>query len=202
MKTVTVFVEGAIEKPKNPIEKELTTKCRRAFSKLFGMKHVSFVPCGGRGTTFRQFKAEFENQSRTSWPILLVDSEEEVILESKIEHLKKQDGWDFPVGVEERHIQFMSTCMESWLIYEQKGLRAFYGRCLQESGLPSRFEMERRHRHLLFENLCHATRDCVKEKVYSKGIAFQILEGVDREILKELTYFKLAFTAIQGHINK
>ena len=162
------------------------------------MQHVIFVPCGGRKQAFDDFVTAFQNPDKT-WPILLVDSEDEVTELSKREHLRKRDGWIFPQDVAERQVQLMATCMESWLLYDHDALRSFYGACLQESGLPSRIAMEKRHRHTLFDTLRHVTRDCAKDKVYDKGIAFQILAHVKGETLRELTYFDEAFKAIKGH---
>ena len=193
MKTVTVYLEGAEKK-----NKQLVNDCRKGFSELFGMRHAIFVPCGGRKQAFDDFAIAFQNPDGT-WPILLVDSEDEVAETSKIDHLRKRDGWRFPEGVEERQVQLMTTCMESWLIYERKGLKTFYGSCLQENGLPSKFEMETRHRHTVFDILRHVTRDCVRDKVYGKGIAFQILALVSGETLRELKYFEMAYIAIKGH---
>lgn len=199
MKTVTVYLEGAVGKPKNPQEKKRVNDCRASFAKLFGMKHVVFIPCGGRKQAFDDFEVAYKNPDG-SWPILLVDSEDEVIDESKIEHLTKRDGWQFPEGVAERQVQLMATCMESWLIYDREGLKTFYGSCLQESGLPSKFEMETRHRHVLFNILKHITRNCAREKVYDKGIGFKILLKADCDVLKELKYFKMAYDHIEGHM--
>jgi len=162
------------------------------------MKHVVFVPCGGRKKAFDDFITAFQNPNGT-WPILLVDSEDEVLDESKIQHLTQRDAWRFPDEVVERQVQLMATCMESWILYERDGLRAFYGQCLHESGLPSTFETEKRHRHTLFETLQHVTRTCAKDKVYAKGIAFQILMRMSRETLMDLKYFAEAYQKIKGH---
>ena len=97
-----VYVEGGGDS-------SLDRECREGFSKLFeklGLR-VQFVACGPRDQAFKRFR-NAALKSDGTWPILLVDSEEVVVLPTKKEHLTNRDtNWQFPENVTERQVQLM-----------------------------------------------------------------------------------------------
>lgn len=193
-------------KPKIYVEgggnSSLNRECREGFAKLFGKLGLSvqFVACGSRNEAFKDFKNAVL-QSEDTWPILLVDSEEVVMLPTKREHLTKRDAtWQFPDSVAERQVQLMTTCMESWLICDKQTLKEYFGQCFKDTSLPSSHSIEEKDHHEVIEALKAATRDCGKDKGYDKGRhSFKILARLDPQKLMGLTYFDEAFKAIKGH---
>ena len=190
-----VYVEGGGDS-------SLDRECREGFSKLFeklGLR-VQFVACGPRDQAFKRFR-NAALKSDGTWPILLVDSEEVVVLPTKKEHLTNRDtNWQFPENVTERQVQLMTTCTESWLVCDRNALKDYFGQCFKEGSLPSTHNIEEKDHHEVIEALKVATRDCGKDKSYDKGQhSFKVLARLDPQKLIGLTYFDEAFKAIKGH---
>ena len=190
-----VYVEGGGNS-------SLNRECREGFAKLFSKLGlpVQFVACGSRDSAFKDFKNAVLKSDET-WPILLVDSEEVIVLSTKKGHLTKRDAvWQFPESVTERQIQLMATCMESWLLCDRPTLLEYFGQYFKEGSLPSQIAIEDRDHHEVIEALNAATRDCGKGKSYDKGRhSFKVLARIDPQKLMGLKYFHEAYLAIKGH---
>ena len=190
-----VYVEGGGNS-------SLDRECRQGFSEFFkkmGLQ-VQFIACGPRDKAFKRFKNAVEKSDGT-WPILLVDSEEVVTTPTKREHLINRDmTWQFLDSVEERQVQLMTTCMESWLVCDKQTLREYFGQCFTETSLPVISNIEDKDHHEVIKALEAATRDCGKDKGYSKGQhSFKILAKLNPQNLMGLKYFDEAHKAIKGH---
>lgn len=186
MVAVTIYVEGGGS------SKELRTRCREGFSKLFekcGFKGrmPAIVSCGSRSAAFKDFGTAWAARKNDTICLLLVDSEDPVQdVESPWKHLAERvdDQWKKPAKADDRHALLMTTCMETWIIADRTALREHYGEDLQESALPSLQELEALSREEIQECLVRATRDCRNR--YQKGTrSFQILAKIDPRTLKE-----------------
>lgn len=195
---VTIFVEGGGD------SKEQIVRCREGFRKLIEKagftrpKSPAITACGGRGRAYDKFKT-FAAISSGGYSILLVDSEDPVNnveetpdSDAAWEHLKARDGWERPAGVENDQAQLMVTCMETWLMADQKALRDFFGHRLHTNALLPLHNLEARTRHEVREALQHATRNCGKDRTYAKGErSFKILAELDPATLKNhLLHFR------------
>ena len=189
--SVKIFIEGAAS---GPDSKNLQIQCRENFHKLFKKCGFAASPslrvCGGRGNAYDLFKEACAHATTYDYVGLLVDSEDPVDdIEKTWEHLEKRDSWDKPTGVSDEQVLLMTTCMESWIVSDQNALRAHFKQHLQESALPSLFEMESRHRHDIQDALVHATRNC--KNAYKKGKrSFDVLGKLEpAELRKHLPSF-------------
>lgn len=180
---VKVYVEGGGN------SKDLKTRCRKGFSKLFekaGLRGQmpGVVACGTRNDTFRDFSVALTNGGRGSAvPILLVDSET-AVKTSPWDHLRRQDGWVKPPqsAVDQAHL--MVQVMESWFLADANALREYFGDGFRDSALPRRTDIESIPKGEVLTALSRTSRNTTKG-AYSKGQhSFQILELVDADTLE------------------
>jgi len=108
------------------------------------------------------------------------------------EHLQARDGWERPAGVENDQAQLMVTCMETWIMADRTAMRTVFGANLQENALLAVQGLEQRDRHAVQEALEHATRNCGRDRAYTKGRrSFQVLAELSPATLgKHLPYFR------------
>ena len=181
--SAVIYIEGGGD------SKYLHMYCRKGFRNLldkcgFSGRMPRLVACGGRTNTFEDFKSRLKLSSQDDYIAMLIDSE--VIVEDTKktwDHLKRQDGWDKPLGAHDEQALLMVTCMETWIITDRDALCSHYGANLQESALPSLINMETRDRKSVQEALIHATRNC--KNVYTKGKqSFEVLAEIKPEALR------------------
>ncbi len=146
------------------------------------------VAGGGRSDTFKLFAKALGHPDTTA--ILLVDSETP-ITQGPWKHLQIQDGWEPPDAISNDQVQFMATCMETWIVADRDALRKFFGPCLQENALPPLQFLEHHPKQDVQNALKQATRDC-EGKSYQKGaLSFQLLTRLDSTTLSQhLAYFR------------
>jgi hypothetical protein len=205
---VTIFVEGGGD------SKEQIVRCREGFRKLIEKagftrpKSPAITACGGRRRAYDKFKT-FVAISDSGYPILLVDSEDPVNnagespnSDAAWKYLKARDGWERPSSVENDQAQLMVTCMETWLMADQRALWGFFGQRLYTNALLPLHNLEVRTRHEVQESLQHATRDCGKDRTYAKGEkSFKILAQLDPATLKEhLLHFRRLIATLDLHL--
>lgn len=205
---VTIFVEGGGD------SKEQIVRCREGFRKLIEKagftrpKSPSITACGGRGRAYDKFKT-FAAISESGHPILLVDSEDPVNnveeqpdSDAAWKHLKVRDAWERPAGVGNDQAQLMVTCMETWLMADQKALKDFFGQHLHTNALLPLHNLEARARREVQEALQHATRDCGKDRTYTKGEkSFKVLAELDPARLKKhLLHFRRFIATLDLHL--
>jgi len=111
--------------------------------------------------------------------ILWIDSEDPMAdIEATWEHLQTRDGWKKPNDATNEQVLLMTTCMETWIVADQKTLQAHYGTDLQESALPALHKLEERTRAYIQNALTQATRKCIN--AYAKGKrSFEVLGKLD-----------------------
>lgn len=205
--SVKIYIEGGGD------SKELHVRCRTGFGKLlkkagFTGRMPAIVACGGRESAYDNFKtAAASNQD--AYPMLLVDSEDRVSNPDEIpdstaawDHLKSRDNWDRPASVAEDQAQLMTTCMETWILADRKGLEAVFGSNLRTNALLPLDGLEARARDEIQESLKDATQDCGRERAYRKGRrSFQVLARLDPETLKvHLLHFRRLVQSLERHL--
>lgn len=190
---ITIYVEGGGD------SKYTQRFCSQGFGKLlekagFMGKMPRIIACGGRGAAFGDFRTALEAQEPTKYPILLVDSEDQI--EKNItpwQHLKNREkNWIIPKHVSDNQAQLMVTCMETWIMADRAALSNFFGAELQNNSLLSEYDLEQYDRHDVQDALAHATRNCGKNRPYKKGErSFDVLETLNPNTLKQrLPHFK------------
>ena len=170
-------------------------ECREGFRRLleragFTGRMPAVMPCGPRSAAFDDFSTALRRPEPNVYPILLVDSESPVN-KKPWEHLKAQDGWDRPNGVEDEQAQLMVQCMETWIVADPEAVRRFFGHDLQANALPPTFDLEKQSKDDVQEKLEHATRNC--DQQYRKGKqSFDLLAKLHPAELKRLLpHFRL-----------
>ncbi len=185
---VILYVEGGGDTNATKIE------CRKAFRILLekaGLTGIEIVACGSRNQTFKDFKTELWSADIKTMACMLVDSEDPVDLSSVWAHLKARDGWEQPLGTTETQVQFMATCMETWLMADAKAMKQFFGKDFKVAKLLPLAGLERRTRDKVQDALADATQDCGRDRIYKKGKrSFQALSKVNPNVLMELEFFR------------
>ena len=162
-----------------------------------------FLPIRGesRGATYSRFVRGLE-QHPGDLCILLVDSEEPgTSTEELWQHVKMRRGdlWDKPAAAGEERLYFMVPMVEAWLISDPEKLEEAIGRCFDADKLP-RGGLENRSKDAINAALAHATRNCPKEKQYSKkthGRANALIGVIRPEKVKSLPHGKRLFREVR-----
>lgn len=134
--SVTIFFEGGGDK------EATQSKCREGLSKYCAKlkprnSRLRIVVGGGREQTFDKFKTAALNCRADEVSVLLVDSEAPVSVDTPVEHLHGQDGWEFPKLLNYR-VYLMVQTMESWLLADREALAAYYDGGFLPKSLPGR----------------------------------------------------------------
>lgn len=187
MTDAKLFVEGGGDR------NELRTRCREGFRKLleecgFSNRLPRIIACGSRDEAYSSFKIE-HLAGRTAYVALLVDSEGPVSDDEKTwDHLKLRDHWNRPDKAEDDQVFLMTTCMETWIVADHKGLKQFFEKhkpCLRPAGLPSPTNLQAKHRHTVQEALMIATMGCTN--AYSKNQrSFDALAHASPNVLRPI----------------
>jgi hypothetical protein len=92
--------------------------------------------------------------------------------------------------------------METWIMADHRSLSVFFGKCLQTSALFPPRNIEARTRHEVQDALQHATRNCGKDRSYTKGKkSFEVLGKLDPNTLKlHLPYFRRMIATLDRHL--
>lgn len=185
---VKLYIEGGGN------DRSLHIKCREGFSKLFAKVGLRRMPatkaCGSRRDAYDDFKTAIKNADEKTYPILLVDSEDEVLTEPWT-HLKNRDNWDKPRGAMDDQAQLMVQCMETWCVADRTTLSEFFGQHLQINALPNLNDLEKRGKSDVQDSLFHATRACGKDRAYAKGEkSFELLGRLNPTELEKLPHFR------------
>lgn len=192
MVKVRIYIEGGGN------SKLQQAQLREGFNKLFmkagfANRMPGTVACGGRGRTFDFFKNAVAAGEGDVYPMLLVDSEDPVNAATAWDHLKSREKtWEWPAGVTDEQIQLMVTCMETWIMADRAALGRAFGPKLQTSALLPENDLEIRLREEVQDALAHATRECGRDKAYSKGRrSFQVLAQLNPVVLQpRLKHFR------------
>lgn len=85
---------------------------------------------------------------------------------------------------------------------DHKALKDFFGQYLHTNALLPSHNLEARTRHEVQEALRHATRDCGKDRTYTKGEkSFKVLAELDPTTLKKhLLHFRRFIATLDLHL--
>lgn len=187
MSQIAIFVEGGGS------GKALRRDLREAFDGLLRSQReaarrrgIEFqvVPCGPRGDAYNDFLLAV-GESPEAINILLVDAEGPVA-EGRSgkpvgswEHLRRQESWARPEGVDDDRCFLMTQCMEAWLVADAAAVQEHYGQCLAVAALPKRKDVEAIPKGDVLGALEKATSKC--PDAYRKSHAFKILRRASPE---------------------
>ena len=179
-----LYIEGAESK-------EDQIRCREGFRRLleetgFAGRLPRLSASGSRNSAFDDFKTAHAGAKAGHFVAMLIDSEEPVAdAEKTWQHVKVRDNWDKPAEASDEQVLLMTTCMETWIVADQKTLKKHYGHDLQENALPRTNNLESRGRDDVHEKLQHATRDC--PNAYQKGRrSFVVIGELNPDALEPL----------------
>jgi Domain of unknown function (DUF4276) len=162
------------------------TACRRGFSEFLrkaGLEgHMPrIVASGGRNQAYQDFCTAIK--SGVSAAMLLVDSEEPIVVTSPWRHLlsRSDDRWQAPTGSTDDDCHLMVQCMESWFLADREALEKFFGQGFNSNALPTKgSEIEVQPKESVYKLLAAATIHCKTKSVYSKGKhSFDLLAEID-----------------------
>ncbi len=187
-----LFAEGG---GSGPDSKNLSIQCREGFKKLLvksGLKESSFKvrARGSRKKAYDDFVTA-HNQKQIPYIALLVDSEDPIVdIEKTWDHLKARPGdeWPRPDGATDEQVLLMATCMETWIVADQEGLKRYfeaYKPCVRYKSLPSTVNLEARDRHTVQDALTIATKDCGNYYAKNKR-SFEALANINPKVLESL----------------
>lgn len=136
--STTIYVEGGGS------SKDLRIRCRMGFHGFLDKvvppgRRPKIVAMGTRRAAYDALCTARAARSDGSY-VLLVDSEDPIAVGADVwRHVNERDGdrWDRPDGCGDDDLQFMVTCMESWLVADAESLKAFYGRAFLREDCPS-----------------------------------------------------------------
>ena len=178
---VKIYVEGGGD------AQALRTRCRRGFSQFFeraglGGRMPAIVACGSRSDTYTSFKTAAASAGDSDFPVLLVDSEEEVTEDQPWKHLKVRDDWQRPELAKNNQAHLMVQCMESWFLADRQCLAKYFGGGFTEKPLPDNRNIEEVAKAKVFTALKMSTRQSKTKGEYGKGKhSFEILGELDPE---------------------
>lgn len=161
--------------------------------------NLRIIPCGSRDKAYKSFQS-FEPDSKYSIPILLVDSEEQVINNPPYLHLKIRDGWKKLKAVDKIHL--MIQTMETWLISDPQALEDFYGTGFHQNSLPKHQNPEEVPKKSINDALAKATENTSKGKYHKIHHASELLKVIDSgKVRKRCPHCDLLFTDLLTVIN-
>jgi hypothetical protein len=145
----------------------------------------AIVACGGRRKAFDRFRTAHRDEPSGELPVLLVDSETPVRT-PPWDHVRDRvgDHWSRPDGVDDDQLQFMATCMETWLMGDPGTLRRLFGSEFRPSALLPLERLEERSASDVQTALEMATRGCPRGRRYERGgRSFALLRELDPKVL-------------------
>ena len=177
MVTATLYIEG------DGGSRDLAIRFRegwRRFLNAVGVnpRQLKIVPGGGRKGTYSRFAKSVLQDNANRLSFLLVDSETAVADEYSVwEHLHEIDGWQQPVGAEDKAF-LMVQIMETWFLADTAALRRYFGSGFNPQALKQWPALEEAPKADVLNFLKHATTGCVPS--YSKGkVSFALLAEID-----------------------
>jgi hypothetical protein len=189
--SIHVFVEGGGS------QNRTKTACRKAFhvffERLLGDRpKPRIVASGSRDQAYGDFCRSLSDNS-DRFAVLLVDSEDPVPAgKTVISHLRDRDHW---VHLPDGQVHLMVQCMETWFLADKATLAHYYGNGFKQSALPPNPMIEAITKEDVFEGLDRATAATKKGQYHKTRHAFDILERLDPEAVRQQSPHAAAFFA-------
>ena len=143
----------------------------------------NLVCCGSRTQAFKAFR-NFQEDDKFDKPILLVDSEGPVQLNSTREHLEKRDKWDMKFYSDDS-IHLMTQVMETWISADPIALENYYGNEFEANYLSKSVNLEVVSKEQISSDLEHATRRTTKGVYHKIRHASELLKKLDANRVRE-----------------
>ncbi len=157
---------------------------RKAWKKFLtaaGVEDRKFkvVRGGTRNDTFRNFLMSVRNSDSGFAQFLLIDSETPLNpIQSKWEHLERNDKWQRPKEAGEESVYMMVQVMESWFLADPDLLKSHFGRSFKERFIKKWPNLEDISKGEVLNILKMATKNC--SQPYKNGpVSFEILSKID-----------------------
>ena len=176
MVTVKLYIEGGGD---SRLQSEVFREGWAQFFTRAGLRHRPRVIRGkGRNQTWDLYCRSLRASSPDTLNLLLVDSEDLPDSgHSAWQHLAFRDGWKRPSDAGDDDAFLMISCMEAWLIADNRAMHAFFGPKFLPSKIPAWPDLEKVPRYNLMDVLQKATGNCSKS--YAKGdVSFQLLAQI------------------------
>lgn len=178
--TAVLYVEGGGN------GKALRLECRKGFAQFIARAGLEgrmprIVASGSRQNAFNDFCHALRDQRNARVPLLLVDSEGPVAVNTGAwAHLLQRDGWNRPDGAAEESAHLMVQCMEAWFLADRESLASFFGQGFNRNALPRRLNIEAIPKNDVLAGLKNATRQYRPKGEYGKAQhSFSILAETD-----------------------
>lgn len=158
VKEIRIYIEGGgdgsqskamVRDGFNSFFESMRTKARE--------KHIRWeiVVCGSRNSAYDAYQLAVIAHPE-AFNVLLVDAECPMI-ESPLEHLRRNDHWEFPVN-QGNNCHLMVQVFESWLIADIEALEKFYGNGFLTSAISNNPNVETIGKSSIYSALKKATR--------------------------------------------
>jgi hypothetical protein len=184
---VVVYVEGGGRRQ----SKKTMDDCRRGFGQLFEKvvregHQPKVIPCGGRGSTFHDFRRDVRQGKKEGFRILLVDSEGPVGANvTSWTYLRTRERWNKPTNVRDDQAHLMVQCMESWFLADRDALNEFYKQGFLVNSLPDCSNVEEIPKRDVEQKLNGATGPTQKGVYHKTRHGFDLLALIDPEELRQ-----------------
>ncbi|MBK6996678.1 MAG: hypothetical protein IPH31_17755 [Lewinellaceae bacterium] len=108
----------------------------------------------GRTNTFDLFSTAIQNIQPNEMPLLLLDSEYEIVSGKTVwQHLKVRDGFIKPNSASDEHAYLMAQVMETWLLADPDTLRAYFVSKFKADKIPVWKDLEAQPNLLFLRHL-------------------------------------------------
>ncbi|WP_276951362.1 DUF4276 family protein [Helicobacter rodentium] len=195
MNKIKIYVEGGGNR-------NLDSSLRKAFNKLlreYGIceRNCKVIAGGDGGNALNSLVVSLEKYPNS---IALIDSEEIIDTQSKLEHLRKTiKNQDKLKGITENNLFFMVVCMESWIVSDAEALKKHYGPGFKETKIQTS-DLIHKDKAKIMKMLKDSIRE-YKNKEYDKSESFKILEKASvQKIVKSNSYAKEFFEFLKSKI--
>ncbi len=185
--------------------RDLKSECRKAFHILLEnvgvqVTDIRIVPSGSRGNAYNSYCKHIARQGH-GFTALLVDSEHLVSdIEQVWQHVLKHDKWSKPTNSLDESLYLMTTCMETWIVADDRALAKHFGPRFEAKRLPRSTNLEAIAPPIVLNSLRSASRNCSVR--YEKGIAsFNLLARLDVDTLRlKLPSFRRMVRILQSQL--
>lgn len=202
MVNCSIIVEGGGTGPS--LKADMAAGFRSFFEKIDpAMARPRLIRGGGRTQALDKFVTAWQSRKPGDIVMLLIDSEEPIPFgDSKLDHLVRRDAWTAkPSDVAENDVFLMVCVMEAWICADRDALRTFYKGGFDETKLPPVQNLESVKRHLLYEKLAAATKNCKERKAYDKGDhSFELIGRISPEVVTALPHGKQFLTEMKARL--
>lgn len=134
------------------------------------------VSCGSRNEAYDDFMNAVHADPHV-FNVLLVDSEDAVVVASPRQHLQTRDHWNLN-AVTDENVHLMAQCMETWIVADPQALADYYNQHFNVNALPKRGNLEEEPKANVYAALDAATRQTQKGSYKKISHASDLLKRI------------------------